>query len=377
MPASLRVPDPLETKRRHLLHVFPTFAVGGSQSRLAQLLAIWKERYRHSIVSLDGILAMAEKLPNRPEIAYVPLARPARSTWQGLAQALDIIDTIRPDRLVTYNWGSFNWWLAKRLRPSLRHMHIEDGFGPEEQEKLLRRRSVARRLILNDRSTEIVLPSQTLYDIARHHWALPPGHLHYIPNGIAWQRFAAQRQHRPADRPITVGTIATLRREKNIPRLISIFNQAVSLRPSAPVLLRIVGGGDQSAEIRKAAMQSPYADRITLTGPTSSPQDHLREIDIFAITSDTEQMPLSVLEAMAASLPVVSFDVGDVASMVSPENRKAASIDRTDDRSFVDFLLELADDPEKRLTLGQSNLATVKSRFDANQMANSYAALLD
>jgi len=377
MTASLRAPDPLETKRRHLLHVFPTFAVGGSQSRLAQLLTIWEERYRHSVVSLDGMLAMAEKLPSRPAIAYVSLSLPARSTWRGLIQALDIIDTIRPDALVTYNWGSFNWWLAKRLRPKLRHVHIEDGFGPEEQQNLLRRRSIARRLILNDRSTEVVLPSQTLHRIALQSWALPPEHLHYIPNGIAWRRFAAERQHRPADRPITVGTIATLRREKNIPRLISIFNQAVSSRPSLPVMLRIVGGGDQFAEIQKHALQSPYRDRITLTGPTSAPQDHLREIDIFAITSDTEQMPLSVLEAMAASLPVISFDVGDIASMVSPENRQAASIDRTDDRSFVEWILELAADEEKRLMLGQSNLATVRNRFDANQMANSYAALLD
>jgi glycosyltransferase involved in cell wall biosynthesis len=377
MTASLRARDPLETKRRHLLHVFPTFAVGGSQSRFAQLLAIWEERYRHSIVSLDGTLAMAEKLPNWPAITYVPLANPARSTLGGLTQALEIIDINRPSVLVTYNWGSFNWWLAKRLRPRLRHIHIEDGFGPEEQKRLLTRRNLARRLILNDRSTEVVLPSQTLYHIALQSWALSPKHLHYIPNGIEWRRFAAERQHRPSDRPITVGTIATLRREKNIPRLISIFNQAVSLRPSLPIMLRIVGGGDQIAEIQKHAMQSPYRDQIMLTGPTSTPQDHLREIDIFAITSDTEQMPLSVLEAMAASLPVISFDVGDIASMVSPENRPAASIDRTDDRSFVNLLLELVNDQEKRLMLGQSNLAAVRNRFDANQMANSYAALLD
>jgi glycosyltransferase involved in cell wall biosynthesis len=199
--------------------------------------------------------------------------------------------------------------------------------------------------------------------------------LHYIPNGIDWKRFQVERKNEHASRPLTIGTLATLRREKNIPRLIALFNKAMTLRPSCEITLQIAGSGDQFDHIQRLAQESPFNSRILLSGPTSAAQEVLKNIDIFALTSDTEQMPLSVLEAMAASLPIISFDVGDVASMVSPQNKPAASIGRTDDLGFVKRLLELVDNHEMRRTLGDANQSTVKARFDANQMADAYAAL--
>src|ERR1700744_6562565 len=116
---------------------------------------------------------MSQNLPIYAPVTYLPNMVNSRSAWRGTSQAIDIIDNNRPDVLVTYNWGSFNWWMAKRFRPSLAHVHIEDGFGAEKRENLLRRRSMARLLVLRDRSTTIVLPSQTLYRIAQNAWSLP------------------------------------------------------------------------------------------------------------------------------------------------------------------------------------------------------------
>ena len=48
---------------RHLLHVFPTFEVGGSQRRFAQLARLHGRRYRHTVISIDGDLGMAGRLP--------------------------------------------------------------------------------------------------------------------------------------------------------------------------------------------------------------------------------------------------------------------------------------------------------------------------
>jgi glycosyltransferase involved in cell wall biosynthesis len=370
------IPEPGVPKLpRRLLHVFPTFAVGGSQSRFAQLLKMWGQRYHHSIISLDGVLGMAERLPASAPVTYLPNGNNSRSPWRNIIQGIDTINNNRPDVLVTYNWGSFDWWVAKRFRPNLPHVHIEDGFGPEERETLLRRRCIARRVMLRERSTAIVLPSQTLYRIAQDAWSLPLRQLHYIPNGIEWERFQVDRKRRSVGRPLTIGTIATLRREKNIPRLISLFNKAVALRPSSQVTLQVIGDGDQYSHIQRLAQESPFSDRITLSGPTNAPHEVLKNIDIFALTSDTEQMPLSILEAMASSLPIISFDVGDVASMVSAENKRAASIERTNDQGFVNLLLELMDDQDKRLALGNANHAAGKARFDATRMADAYAAL--
>jgi glycosyltransferase involved in cell wall biosynthesis len=361
-----------KAKSRHLLHIFPTFAVGGSQIRFSQLVKLHGSRYRHTVISLDGVQSMAANIPPAMPVELYPFAAQREGK---IVQAIDLLDLIKPDVLVSYNWGSFDWWVARKFRSSLRHVHIEDGFGPDERDRQLLRRSLARRLVLSDSTTAIVLPSKTLWGIAQESWWLPLTRLHYIPNGLDWRRFQTDHSEKTRTDEITIGTVATLRREKNIIRLISLYDQVAALRPSLQIKLLIVGDGPEFSAIAQQVQRSSNVMRITMAGATRNPEKFLEKMDIFALTSDTEQMPLSVLEAMAAGLPVVSFNVGDVSDMVSAENRSAASIRRDDDAGFVNQLVALIDDRQMRIKLGFANFAAVKVKFDAEKMAQSYATL--
>jgi glycosyltransferase involved in cell wall biosynthesis len=98
-------------------------------------------------------------------------------------------------------------------------------------------------------------------------------------------------------------------------------------------------------------------------------------MDIFALTSDTEQMPFSVIEAMAAGLPIVSFNVGDVPLMVAQENATMACVPSRDDESFFEYVLDLADHAELRQQIGEANRAKAAALFDENAMASAYAEL--
>lgn len=364
-----------EGKPPHLLHIFPTFAVGGSQIRFGQLVRLHGNRYRHTVIALDGVLAMASQLPAEAPVVYGPAPAKGQSLVKSVRLALTLIRQINPDRLVTYNWGSMYWWLARKFRPGLPHIHIEDGFGPEERAGQLPRRTIMRRLALADAATDLVLPSTTLLDIARQQWSLPVKRLHYIPNGINWRRFAVDADCRSGKAGLVIGTVATLRREKNIGRLIRLFTDAATSRPDLDLHLLIVGDGSEADMLRAQAKQSACADRIRFAGGTPRPEEFLAAMDIFALTSDTEQMPLSVLEAMASGLPIVSFDVGDVARMVGPQNRVFASIPRHDDEGFVRHLIGLGEDRPLRREMGAGNLMIVRSRYDEALMAKAYATL--
>ena len=81
---------------------------------------------------------------------------------------------IAPDLLVTSNWGSIEWALA-RIGTGVPHLHMEDGFGPEERTRQLPRRVLARRLLL--RRATVVVPSVCCGTSGAEIWRLPQSRL--------------------------------------------------------------------------------------------------------------------------------------------------------------------------------------------------------
>ena len=143
---------------------------------------------------------------------------------------------IAPDLLVTYNWGAIEWAMANIPR-LVRHIHVEDGFWPEERARQLPRRVLTRRLVLA-RST-VAVPSRTLWRIATEVWRLDPRRVRYVPNGIDLARFAGTRE---AGAEPVIGTVAALRPEKNLARLLRAFRLVADVMPARLV---IVGDGSE------------------------------------------------------------------------------------------------------------------------------------
>jgi glycosyltransferase involved in cell wall biosynthesis len=363
-------------KCRHLLHIFPSFAVGGAQSRLLQLIGAYGDTYSHTIVALDGCYDMAARLPDSAPIQYLDAKIGKRKGLAAITQIRSVIVGVHPDVMVTYNWGAIEWAFVNQLFGLARHVHIEDGFGPEERDRQLRRRVLFRRLALRGRRTTVVLPSRTLVRIATQQWRLPARSLRYISNGIDCARFAVSRESLKQDEPIIVGTVASLRPEKNLNRLINAFALARADRPAVDLRLLIVGDGRERGALQEYAKEVGCAESVKFVGATDKPETYLAQMSIFAMSSDTEQMPLTVLEAMASGLPVVSTDVGDIADMVSPDNLPYVT-KLSDDFGLRRSLVALIDSASTRAALGHQNSERAFDNFSYRQMASQYAELFD
>lgn len=352
-----------------LLHVFSTFAVGGPQLRFVALASALGTRYRHIVAAMDADLACAARLPANLDIRCEPLSATKgviASTIRNARQFRLRLREIAPDALVTYNWGATEWALANTPKLA-RHIHVEDGFGPEERDRQLLRRILLRRLALA-RST-IVVPSRTLWRIATGSWRLDPRRVRYVPNGIDLTRFRASRS--AAVEPV-IGTLAALRPEKNLVRLLRAFRRVLDTMPAQLV---IAGDGPERNRLQALATELGLGERVQFTGHLEDPAALYRQLDVFALASDTEQMPLSVIEAMASALPVAATAVGDVAAMVAAENQ--AFVAPLDDAALGAAIIALAEDKPLRTRIGAANRAKAEQEFKLETMVAAWAALFD
>jgi glycosyltransferase involved in cell wall biosynthesis len=97
-------------------------------------------------------------------------------------------------------------------------------------------------------------------------------------------------------------------------------------------------------------------------------------LDVYAIPSDTEQFPISLVEAMAARLPVVATRVGDVAEILSKDNQSFTA-DPSDEVSLADHLRALLQDKALRMRLGHSNRQRVAQAYPLSIMVDKYHQL--
>jgi glycosyltransferase involved in cell wall biosynthesis len=356
--------SPHETTRR-ILHVFSTFAVGGPQVRFCTLADRLGPAWHHDIVAMDGNLACRERLAPQVSVGFPPVEIRKGDLVGNLRRFHRALRKLRPDLLVTYNWGAIEWAMANLLarRP---HVHIEDGFGPEERDRQIFRRVLTRRLVL--RRATVALPSRTLERIATGIWRLP--HVRYLPNGIFLPRFAAGPALAwPGDGPV-IGTVAALRAEKNLSRLLHAL---ALLRRDHPARLVIVGDGPERPALQALAEALGLAGAVHFAGHMAEPAAAYRGFDLFALSSDTEQMPLSVLEAMAAGLPVAATDVGDVAAMLAEANRPFVTA--PDPAALAGAMAALLAAPALRQSVGAANRARAERDYDEAAMVRGYAAL--
>ena len=358
-----------------ILHLHSTFDLGGKEARAVRLMNAFGGNARHAIVSsIPDALGARAAIDPAIEVDFptdVPLAgRPSPGRLRRLAGYFS-----RFDLLLSYNWGAVDAVMARRLFGGPPLIHHEDGFNEDEIARQNPTRVVWRRLAL-PAAQRLIVPSHVLENIAKSIWRQPSERINYIANGIAVDRFAGEPEREAipgfyrAPDEIVVGTLAGLRAVKNLPRLVRAFAAASRTIPR-PMRLVIIGAGAERARILATAAEEGVADRLLMPGFLADPARYIGHFDIFALSSDSEQAPISLVEAMAAGLPVVATAVGDVASMVSAVN-SAFIVRAGDEAGFAEAITRVAASDAVRARLGAANRRHASEHFREEGMIAAY-----
>ncbi|MEM6476313.1 MAG: glycosyltransferase [Pseudomonadota bacterium] len=367
-----------EADTPRILHCHSTFSAGGKELRAVQLMNAFGKDLRHSVVSAMPDQMAARAYLDRTVPVDFPKKFPSLTGFPSPARLVNIAKAMKPyDLVLTYNWGAMDAVMAHTVfakslgLPPL--IHHEDGFNEDEAEALKKSRNLYRRAALR-RTSALIVPSTRLEMIAKQVWQQPPAMVHRIANGIKTKAFAKppkQKNLRVLKREgeFWVGTLAGLRPVKQLDQLV----EACATLPDHWQLV-ILGEGPERDTIREVADAHNISHRVHLPGAVPDPASVIGLFDIFALSSASEQFPLSVVEAMAAGLPVAAPDVGDIRSMVSEENGKFIA-PAGDLAALGEALERLSVSPETRKSVGDANKAKARARFDEAAMIERYRTL--
>jgi glycosyltransferase involved in cell wall biosynthesis len=365
--------------KRRILHIFSTFDPGGPQLRQARLIGMLPAHWSHEILAMDGRVGAQAHLPEDRNCSFV--AAPSAKGLLALGSLGRFLAARQADLIISYNWGAFDMLAAARIKGLHPLCHVVDGFRPDEALQQIGRRRIARRL-LYPRVDAVVVISEQLQILAARSWRVPASKLHLIPNGVDLARFASasdgevrsqarSRWNLPSN-ALLLGAVGGLRPVKDHATLIQAF---ALLDAPAHCLLVLAGDGPLRTDLEAQCAELGLADRVRFLGHVADTSSLYPALDLLLFSSQSEQMPITALEAMASSLPVVATRVGDLPRML-PKASVELLAPAKNPQALANLIQPFLDSPDLRRTTGQANLTHCRKTYSEESMVDSWHKVL-
>lgn len=197
-----------------------------------------------------------------------------------------------------------------------------------------------------------------------------------LPNGIdlgaapsAADRARARQALGADDDTILLGTAARLDPVKDLGSLVAAVARLRGAHPGAR--LAILGEGPERASLEREIAARRLGAAVRLFGHRGDVRELLPGFDVYVNSSTYEGVSLTILEAMAAALPVVATAVGGNPEVVE-DGRTGLLVPARDDARLADALGALLADPARRRSLGEAGRTRAEERFAFERMMSMY-----
>jgi glycosyltransferase involved in cell wall biosynthesis len=345
----------------HLLAYTDAESFGGAEQALATLLAHLDPAIRVTVVGTDA--AIADAIADQRPGAGTRLLPTPRAAWDipRIARHVAAMWRLHPDVChvnLRTPYACVYGQLAALLTPGTRTIAVEH-LMLEARSRLRHRlkRWMSRRL-----SAHLAVSERTARLVERDA-GLPTGSVAVIHNGVRAKPAAIERKLRAAG-PV-VGSAGRLVAQKGFDVLVDALVQLDG------VTAVVAGDGPERDALERKAEAAGVADRFLLPGWADDVSLLMGELDIFVLPSRFEGLPLTLLEAMQAGLPIVATDVGGIAEAVT-DRESALLVAAEDAPALASAITVLLEDRELGRRLGSAAHARWRAAFDVPVMVAAY-----
>jgi glycosyltransferase involved in cell wall biosynthesis len=356
----------------HVAHVVLSLDVGGLERVVLDLISAGiglGQRTSVACVSSRGSLAGEAEARG----ATVICAGKSPGLRLGAISRLKaMFEELQPDVVHSHQIGALFYAgpAARRARVPLVVVHSEHG---KHYASRLRTRILGRWA--SRHASRFFCVSNDIADEVRKYRIVDPAKIAVVQNGIDLSRFGAGREmdlRRDLGIPDDVPLVGTIGRLNEIKRQDVLLRAFAALRQSVPTAhLLLVGDGPMRAELEQLAGELAIESVTHFVGYQPQPERYLPLMDIFALTSRSEGMPLVVLEAWAAGVPVITSAVGGLPEML--DAGKAGLLFPPRDHAALGRLLgDVLSDERTSSGLVAEGQSRVRARFSREHMAGEY-----
>jgi sugar transferase (PEP-CTERM/EpsH1 system associated) len=368
----------MRERKIKILHVIDSLDIGGMERVVIDLAnGLDAAKFEQIVCCLSRRGEAANEL--RDDVRCIDLGKGERADRWMPWKLARIIRRERPDLVHSQSWSGVDTALAMAFAPGVRLVHSEHGrnFHDLHGQSLARR--IARRW-LYQRANAVFAISAEVREFYCRQTNFPLERMQVIPNGVDLRRIDAADGNgvreelgiKPEE--FVIGTVARLDKNKDTMTLARAFAELTTINTGAALKLLIVGDGEQRAALEQFVSERGLNRNVIFAGMRRDVPRVLKAMNVFALSSLSEGMPMTVLEAMAARLPTVATAVGALPEMVE-EGKTGFLLSVGDAATMAERLHQLMLDRQLAKTFGEAARRKVERNFTLERMLQRYAEL--
>ncbi|MCL2700100.1 MAG: glycosyltransferase [Phycisphaerae bacterium] len=370
-----------ESRPLRVLHVLHTLMRAGAEQLMVEMAVGYRGRLATAALCLDQLGPLADELRAMDVPVYFTRRGPGMELGQ-TAKIRDAIAEFAPDVLHCHQYTPFFYGSLTRLRMGLspggrrrRPALLFTEHGRHYPDLVSGKRRLMNKVLVPQAAHITAVCEFTRQRLVEKE-GIAADRIEVVYNGVDPSRFeglpspAAARASLglPTAGPLVV-QVGTLRGVKDHPTALRAFARVVRELPAARIAF--AGDGPDQAACRALSAELGIESSVHWLGSRSDVPNVLAAGDVMLMTSLSEAHSVSLLEAMAAGLPVVATAVGGIPETVA-DGETGLLAPRGDDAGLAAHLVTLLRDDTRRRRMGQAGLTKVHDQFLRSRMHERY-----